>query len=233
MCGRFTLTVHQLGDVVDLLGATIDETQLEHYRPRYNVAPGEAHWLLRHKDGERQVVPAQWGLINHWAKDPRVGFKQINARAETLAKRPAYREAFRQRRAVVIADGFYEWRGPKGAREPLWFHPRDRGLLLMAGLYESWKSPDTGEFLRTFTVITTTPNRVVAPIHDRMPAVIAQTALDDWLIGETPARLLGPAPDDHLVMHPASPRLNQAGQDDPDVLDPDDPRARRQLGLFS
>ncbi|MEZ4441832.1 MAG: SOS response-associated peptidase [Polyangiaceae bacterium] len=233
MCGRFTLTVHQLGDVVDLLGASIDPELLAGYHPRYNVAPGETHWLLRQKEGRREVIPAGWGLINHWAKDPRVGFKQINARAETLTTRPAFRDAFRQRRGVVLADGFYEWRGPKGAREPLRFHRPDDGLMLLAGLYEGWRDPETGDFRRTFTIVTTKPNRLVAPIHDRMPVVIEMEDLDAWLTGEAPETLLHPAPDDALVMEPASPRLNQAGQDDPDVLDPEDPRARRQLGLFS
>lgn len=232
MCGRFTLTVHQLGDVVEQLDASIDEAFLDAYRPRYNVAPGEQHWLLRSKEGRRQILPADWGLINHWSKDPRVAYKQINARAETLAERPAYRDAFRSRRCLIPADGFYEWRGPKGQREPLWFHPADGGLLLLAGLYEGWMDPVTGEVKKTFTIVTTEPNELVRPIHDRMPAIVPATRIDAWLVGEAPEKVLGPAEEGALVMHPASPRLNRAGEDDPDLLDPDDPQVKKQMSLF-
>ena len=232
MCGRFTLTVHQLGDVVEQLDATIDAILLDDFRPRYNVAPGERHWLLRSKEGRRQIIPADWGLINHWAKDPRVAYKQINARAETLAERPAYRDAFRSRRCIIPADGFYEWRGPKGQREPLWFHPAEGGLLLLAGLYEGWMDPVTGEVKKTFTIVTTEPNDLVRPIHDRMPAIVPAHRLDEWLVGEAPQKVLGPAADDMLVMDPASPRLNRAGEDDPDLLDPDDPLVKKQMSLF-
>lgn len=232
MCGRFTLTVHQLGDVVEQLDATIDPELLEQYRPRYNVAPGEQHWLLRSKEGRRQVIPADWGLINHWATDPRIAYQQINARAETLAQRPAYRDAYQSRRCIIPGDGFFEWRGPKGAREPMWFHPREGGLLLFAGLYEGWTDPETGEVKKTFTIVTTEPNQLVAEVHDRMPAIVSARRIDDWLEGAPPADLLGPAPDDALAVRPASPRLNRAGEDDPDVLDPDDPKLKKQMSLF-
>ena len=183
MCGRFTLTVHQLGDVAEQLGASIDPELLEQYHPRYNVAPCESHWLLRSKAGRREVIPADWGLINHWSKDARVAYQQINARMETLAERPTYRDAFRSRRCVIPADGFYEWRGPKGAREPLWFHPPEGGLLLFAGLYEGWVDPVTGEVMKTFTIVTSPPNELVRPIHDRMPAIVPTDRLDEWLEG--------------------------------------------------
>jgi putative SOS response-associated peptidase YedK len=232
MCGRFTLTVHQLGDVVEQLDALIDDDLLEQYRPRYNVAPGETHWLLRSKEGRRQIIPADWGLINHWSKDPRIAYKQINARAETLAERPAYRDAFRSRRCLIPADGFYEWRGPKGEREPLWFHPPEGGLLLFAGLYEGWVDPVTGEVKKTFTIVTTAPNELVRPVHDRMPAIVPAEHIDRWLSGQPPKDLLGPAPAKCLDVSPASPRLNRAGPDDPALLDPNDPLFHRQLNLF-
>jgi putative SOS response-associated peptidase YedK len=202
------------------------------YRPRYNVAPGDRHYVLRVKAGEREVIAADWGLINHWSKDPSVAFKQINARAEGIAERPAWRDAFVSRRCVVLADGFYEWRGPKGAREPLWFHRPDAALMLFAGLYEGWLDPTTGDVKKTFTVVTTTPNPLVAPIHDRMPAIVAERDIDAWLTGSEPAKLLAPAPPESMAMHPASPRVNTAVNDDPMCLDADDPMARRQLSLF-
>jgi putative SOS response-associated peptidase YedK len=240
MCGRFTLTVHQLGSVIDKLGATVDPELAGLYRPRYNIAPGDQHWMLRRKEGARILTPAGWGLINSWAKDPNVGFRQINARAETLAERPAFRDSFQRKRCLIPADGFYEWRGPRGQREPLRFHlaerfdQQDDGLILFAGLYDGWCDPTTGEWRKTFTIITTEPNAAVRPVHDRMPAIIPMNRADDWLAGEHPGALLGPAPDPDglLVVTPASPRVNTARYDDPDLLDPDDPRVPKQLGLF-
>lgn len=232
MCGRFTLTIHQIGSVVDKLGASLDPELAGLYRPRYNVAPGDQHWMLRQKEGQRVLSLAGWGLINSWASDPNIGFRQINARAETLSERPAYRDAFRSKRCLIPADGFYEWRGPRGRREPLWFHPPDGGLLLFAGLYDGWCDPATDSWKKTFTIITTEPNDVVRQVHDRMPAVIALDRADDWLRGEHPAELLRPAPNHALVKSPASPRVNSARHDDPDLLDPDDPRVPKQLALF-
>lgn len=232
MCGRFTLTIHQLGSVIDKLGASLDPELAGLYRPRYNVAPGDQHWMLRHKAGQRIVSPAGWGLINSWSKDPSVGFRQINARAETLSERPAYRDAFRSKRCLIPADGFYEWRGPRGRREPLWFHPPEGGLILFAGLYDGWCDPTTGAWKKTFTVITTDPNEVVREVHDRMPALISLEHADAWLIGEHPAELLRPAPAHALIASPASPRVNSARFDDPGLLDPDDPRVPKQLALF-
>ena len=232
MCGRFTLTVHQMGDVLEQLGAFVAPEHLASYRPRYNVAPGNMHWILRHARGRRELLPASWGLINHWSTDEAVGFKQINARAETLAVRPAYRDAFASRRCVLPADGFYEWRGPRGAREPMWFHRSDGGLLWLAGLYESWTDPRSGEVRKTFTIVTTEANERVRPVHDRMPAIVSVDRLDDWLVGEPRPDLLTPAPDELLQVRPASPRVNSAEHDDPGLLDPDDPLARKQLSLF-
>lgn len=233
MCGRFTLTVERFVTVATSLGATIAEDSLSDYRPRYNIAPGNQHWVLRSQAAGREIVPATWGLINHWAKDPKIGWRQINARAETLARKPAFREAFRERRCVVIADGFYEWRGPRSAREPLWFHAPDRGLLLFAGLYESWRNPDTAERRRTFTIITTAANEVVAPVHDRMPAVLLPADIDTWLTGEQPQSVLRPVSPAALAQAPASTRVNSVANDDPGLLDPADPaRKPKQLALL-
>jgi putative SOS response-associated peptidase YedK len=234
VCGRFTLTVHHLGSVIEKLGAVVaPEAQqaLEAYQPRYNIAPSESHWLVRTKFGQREAMPAFWGLINNWATDPSVAFRQINARSESLLERPAFRDAFKKRRCLIPADGFYEWRGPKNKREPLRFHRPDGGVLYFAGLYERWQEPE-GSLRRTFTIVTTGANALVAPIHDRMPAIIPEGDVEAWLAGEPDLALLRPAPEDWLVITPASPRVNAAGPDDPDLLDPDDPRVPKQLGLF-
>jgi len=232
MCGRFTLTIHQLGSVIEAVGAFVAPEVLATHTPRFNVAPSNDHVLLRHQGGRREVVRASWGLINHWSADPSVAFKQINARAETLSVRPAYRDAFARRRCLLPADGFYEWRGPRGQRQPIWFHRPDRAVMWFAGLYESWSHPETGEQKRTFTVITTSPNSLVAEVHDRMPAIISPGEFDRWLHGPKPSGVLKAAPPDALRASPASLRVNSAANDDPGLLDPDDPLVAKQLTLF-
>ena len=221
MCGRFTLTTRSTEELARLLGvgpAAFDEAE---YRPRYNIAPTQPHWIVRQRREERELRPARWGLVNHWARDHKRAAAQINARAEGLDRRKAFREALTRRRCLVPADGFFEWTGPKTARQPLWFHRRDGGLLLFAGLYESWRpAPDRRE--RTFTIITTDANATVAPIHDRMPAILDARAADDWIFeGHGPddvRTLLMPAATDLLIAEPVPRRLNSVANDDPDCL---------------
>jgi putative SOS response-associated peptidase YedK len=173
---------------------------------------------------EREILPAKWGLVNSWAKDAKRAAKQINARAETIASNAAFREAFTKRRCVVPADGFYEWIGAGSARQPIWFHRPDGKLILFAGLYESWPAtPDNWQ--RTFTIITTTPNDMVAPIHDRMPVVLTGGAVDYWLDPreedtESLRKLLAPAPEDLLTKQPVSQRVNSVKNDDAACLEP-------------
>ena len=141
MCGRFTLTVADREELARELGVSPDAFDENEYRPRWNIAPLQWHWIVHMEGEDRQVLRARWGLVNSWAKDNKRAGQQINARAETIDSRPAFRAAFKSRRCVVPADGFYEWTGPKGKRTPLWFHRPDGGLLLFAGLYEPWR-PD-------------------------------------------------------------------------------------------
>src|SRR5690606_14532153 len=192
----------------------------------------DACWIARSLGGAREICVARWGLVNHWAKDPAVGYKQINARAETLAARPAFRDAFRSRRSLVLADGFYEWQGPRRQREPLWFHAPDRAPLYLAGLHESYTDPASGERVRTFTIVTTAANARVRPVHDRMPVLVRPEDAGRWLEGDDPAALLVPAPEAALVASPASPRVDRDEHDDRELLTPDDPRVPRQMGLF-
>lgn len=229
MCGRFTLTVHHISSSLERLGVNWAPEVLEGYRPRYNIAPSNRHWFLRSDAARRELVPATWGLINHWSKDPSVAFKQINARAETLAERPAFREAFKKRRCVIPADGFYEWHGPKGARDPVWFHGADGGLLWFAGLFEDWVRPQTGEVKTTFTIVTTAANELVSSVHNRMPALIAEGDFDAWLEGEAPGALLRPAPVDRLKARPVSRRVSSVKYDDPACLEP---ASSKQIKLF-
>jgi putative SOS response-associated peptidase YedK len=176
---------------------------------------------MRYED--RELLPATWGLVNSWAKDKKRAAGQINARAETIADRPAFRDAFQKRRCVVPADGFFEWTGPTGARQPLWYYRPDGGLLLFAGLYESWQ-PEPGQWERTFTIITTEANAIVREVHDRMPVILPEERINDWLFGrqensEALRAMLVPAPDALLTVRHVSPRVNSAREDDPGVLE--------------
>lgn len=223
MCNRFTLTNTQRAWLAAGLGVDIDDIPAEGIPPRYNIAPTDRHWIVRPKREERELVPARWGLVNSWARDRKRAAQQTNARAETLTGRAAFREAFARRRCVVPADGFFEWTGPKTGRRPLWFHRPDGGLLLFAGLYESWW-PAPGERERTFTIVTTGANGLMAPIHERMPVILAQETVDEWLYPQQDtlalAALLVPPPDDLLVATPVSTRVNSVKNDDPACLEP-------------
>jgi putative SOS response-associated peptidase YedK len=229
MCGRFTLTKEDAQELALELG--VDPDLFKDYKPRYNIAPTDPHWVVRMKYEERELLPARWGLVNSWAKDAKRAAQQINAKAETLAERPVFREAFTKRRCIVPADGFFEWVGPKTARQPIWFHREDGGLILFAGLYEFWKRE--GEWEATFTIVTTEPNETVAPIHDRMPVVLPEPAVDGWLDpneedAEKLRGLLVPAAEGVLVATHVSPRANSVKNDDPGVLEPVAARAEME-----
>lgn len=227
MCGRFSLTYQERQRLADELGVSVEDIPVERYRPRFNVAPTDEHWILRLQHEDRELLPAKWGLVNSWAKDARQAARQINARAETVATAAAFRDAFHSRRCVVPADGFYEWRQSGGARQPFWLHRGEGGLLLFAGLYESWQ-PQPGHWQRTFTIITTDANQTVSSIHDRMPVILHPDAVDEWLFREEKdveklQRLLKPAPDELLAATAVSQRVNSVRNDDPACLDPAEP----------
>ncbi|HWC28639.1 MAG TPA: SOS response-associated peptidase [Dehalococcoidia bacterium] len=224
MCGRFTLTWRERERLAAELGVDPSEIPEADYKPRWNIAPTDPHWIVRIRLEEREILPAKWGLVNTWAKDAKRAAAQINARAETIATSGAFRDAFANRRCVVPADGFYEWVGAGNDRRPIWFHRPDDQLILFAGLYESWPAtPDTWQ--RTFTIITTTPNAVVTPIHDRMPVILNDEAADRWLDPRETDKdllksLLAPAPEDALVTLAVSQRVNSVRNDDPACLQP-------------
>ncbi len=160
--------------------------------------------------------------MNSWAKDASRASMCINAKAETVDKLPSFREAFEKRRCIVLADGFYQWRGSKARREPLWIHPADDALLLFAGLFEAWQ-PQPGEWRTTFTIITTAANRTIEPIHNRMLVILDGAGAADWMNGREPnpislKRLLVPAPD-FLMVRPASPLVNSVKNEGPELLE--------------
>jgi putative SOS response-associated peptidase YedK len=222
MCGRFTITRRDGNSLAAELGVPADS--LADYRPRYNVAPTQKHYIVRIKYENREVIPASWGLVRSGSKDASMAAKCINARSETIEARNAFRDAFHKRRCVVPADGFFEWTGPKTARQPTWFHREDSGLLLFAGLYEAWQK-EAGVWETTFTILTTTANALLASYHDRMPAILADREADDWMDPRAPApralkRFLVPAAADLLIATPVSPDVNNVDNDSPDLLAP-------------
>lgn len=216
MCGRLTLTRPDLDDVARAFGAEIEAESAHGYRPRWNVAPTQDHWIVRVEGGARRVVPARFGIAGC---DGRL---LVNARAETAADLRTFRDAFLDARCVVPADGFYEWQGGRRDRTPLWFHAPDGALLLLAGLaFER-----DGE--RRFVVVTTAANERMRPVHDRMPALLSRDAAVAWLQRADPS-LLRPAPEAWLAAREVSPRVNDPREDGPALLEA---APRRQLTLL-
>jgi putative SOS response-associated peptidase YedK len=223
MCGRFTLTWEEWRQVAGALGVENEGEAAASYRPRFNIAPTDEHFIITSEFERRKARRARWGLVNRWARDNRRASQCINAKAETLEQRPSFSEAFRQRRCIVPADGFFEWTGPKAKRQPLWIHPRDGALMLFAGLYESWY-PERNQPEVTFTIVTCAANAVIAEIHDRVPVVLDERAAEDWMNPreqDPPSlkRLLAPARADVLLMRPASLLVNSVKNDNPALLD--------------
>jgi putative SOS response-associated peptidase YedK len=221
MCGRFTITRRDGNSLAAELGVPTES--FVDYKPRYNVAPLQMHFVVRVEFENRQLIPARWGLVNRWAKDASMAGKCINARSETVETRPAFRDAFKKRRCAVPADGFFEWTGPKTARRPIWFHREGGQILLFAGLYEAWQKKP-GEWETTFTILTTAANALMAPYHDRMPVILADRDADDWMDPRAPdatalKRLLVPAPEDLLITTPVSPKLNSVKNDCAELLE--------------
>jgi putative SOS response-associated peptidase YedK len=220
MCGRFTLT-RSAAEVAEHFGLG----SLPELAPRFNVAPTQEAPIVRLRStGERVLEWRRWGLVPPWAKDATGGARMINARIESVAERPAFREALRRRRCLVPADGFYEWQGRAGRRRPHHLALPGGALFALAGLYERWLGPG-GEAVDSFTVLTRPARGVVAGLHDRMPLIVDPPGYAAWLdrtAGE-PARLLAALPGAlgaSLVARPVDTRVNDVRNDDPACLAP-------------
>lgn len=224
MCGRFTLALSpdQLAAAFDL-----EVPPPEDLTPRYNIAPTQAVAVIPNRE-PRRVEFFQWGLVPAWAKDPKIGNSLINARGETVAEKPAFRAAFKKRRCLVLADGFYEWRregaGARAPKTPMYIQLKDGRPFAIAGLWETWTTP-AGERQLTCTLITTAANTLMAPIHDRMPVILPPAAYAAWLTpGDLPAvealALLQPFDPDQMTARPVSTRVNNPRYDAPDILTP-------------
>jgi putative SOS response-associated peptidase YedK len=190
---------------------------------RYNIAPTDEAIVVVERDDRRALKGYRWGLIPHWAPDARIASRTFNARAESIASMPAFRESFRRRRCLVPVDAFYEWKRLEGVRQPYRVFRADGQPLALAGLWAGWKDPETGEVRRTFTIVTTTPNAVVAELHNRMPVVVPDEAWARWLDprptdpGELRA-LLEPSDQVALEIAPASRLVNDVRNDGPQLL---------------
>ena len=225
MCGRFTLALspEELAQLMALDAALDRELGLG---PRYNIAPGQeiVAAVQATPEAPREARVFRWGLVPSWAEDPAIGYRLINARSETAAAKPAFRDAYRRRRCLVPADGFYEWQRRAGRKQPWHFRVTDAPGFCMAGLWETWGPPD-GVPLETCTLLTTSANELLRPIHDRMPVILGRENYERWLTAqpddETGLRdLLRPFPAEAMDARPVSPLVNSPRSDVPACIEP-------------
>lgn len=223
MCGRFTND------------ATPERVEKEFkvgklnpgvFKPRFNIAPQQMIGAVIESGGERRAESFRWGLIPSWAKDDAIGNKLINARAETLAEKPSFKNAFRARRCIIPASGFYEWQKKgAGGKQPFYFYLKEKQVFGFAGLWEEWLDKESGELVETCTIITTEANAVLEPVHDRMPVILKAEDYDEWLDEKhkNTARLqnlLIPYRADEMASHAVGKSINYAETDSPELIKP-------------
>ncbi len=221
MCGRYTLKT-----APELLAEQYDIQSLPPLQSRYNIAPGQQVLAVRipPEGSLREGGLFRWGLIPSWAKDHKMGDRMINARAETVGQKPAFRGPFRHRRCLVVADGFYEWQREGRIKQPFYFQMKDGGPFGFAGLWDRWQGPD-GKSVESCTLLTTEPNALLGPIHHRMPVIIDPRHYTDWLDPEAWNQnllqtLLRPYPAEKMIGFPVTLRVNNPRNDDPQCLVP-------------
>lgn len=221
MCGRFT-QFHS----AQAIAKAFQLAEVPELAPHYNIAPTQAiaTVLQTAPQATRQLRFLRWGLIPSWSKDPAIGARLINARAETVAEKPSFRSAFRHRRCLIPADGFYEWQRQNGQKQPFYFHLQDHQPFAFAGLWEQWQSPE-GEAVETCTILTTEANELLEPVHDRMPVILPPDDYDTWLdpalqTANQLQSLLRPYPSDQMLAYPVGRAVNRTSFDDPDCIQP-------------
>lgn len=219
MCGRFTYAT-EFRDIrirFDL------ERDIPLFSPRYNIAPGQDAPVIVNPEGAPDLRLMHWGLVPSWAKDPSIGNRMINARAETLAEKPSFKRLLGKKRCLVLADGFYEWRKEGKRKVPMRFVLKSREPFVFAGLWDTWKKPD-GNMLESFTIVTTEPNEVLRPIHNRMPVVLPRENERAWLDPATSDHaklqsLLKPYPGDDMEGYDVSTIVNSPTNDRPECIE--------------
>jgi len=215
MCGRYALTSSPA-----VIAERFHLLWTPELAPHYNIAPGQAIPVVRETGQGRELAFLRWGLIPSWAKEASIGMRLINARGETLADKPAFRSAYRQRRCLIPADAFYEWKAIAGRKQPYCIRLRDEGPFGMAGLWEHWKAPD-GQAVESCTIVTVDANALIAQLHDRMPLIVAPEDYDAWLRAGSKELPHAVAAGD-MRYHPVSPLVSNARNDVPACLEPID-----------
>jgi len=230
MCGRFALKIP-----VQTLMALFDFIPTTATVPRYNIAPSQPVLIVRQEMSKRKGLLVRWGLVPSWAKDPAIGNRMINTRSETIASKPAFRDAYRYRRCLIPADGFYEWRKQGKQKQPYFIYRVDKQPLGLAGLWEHWQDAHGNE-LETCTILTTSANETIKPLHERMPVIVETEGWQSWLNPDTPAELLEgllrPGAEGILETHPVDSRMNRPDVDDAKCLEPLASPNMGDAGLF-
>jgi len=204
MCGRFALysSFNAIKDYADILN------EIGELESNFNVAPGQIIPIVMIVNKKKILEPVKWGLVPFWAKDPKIGYRMINTRAETISEKPSFKAAFKYRRCLIPANGFYEWKKPE--KQPYFIHLKDRELFTFAGIWEEWHHPD-GSSVRTCSIITTEPNQKMQEIHNRMPVILSREDEEKWLKKNEKKELLTllkPCAYDLIEMHPVSKAVN-------------------------
>ncbi len=230
MCGRFTLS-----QSADAIAKAFQVDEVPEFPPRYNIAPTQPVPVVRMEGAQpsRKLVLLYWGLVPSWANDLKMGVRMINARAETVAEKPSFRTAFKRRRCLIIADGFYEWQKidgkqandqkTKGKKQPFYFQVGDHQPFAFAGIWEHWEG--SGEAIESCAILTTEANQVLQPVHERMPVILQPEDYEQWLDpsvqkAESLQPLLRPYPPDTMQRYPVSPQVNSPSFDTPDCIQP-------------
>lgn len=217
MCGRFVQSFDPL-----VVQHELSLTSVPDIPPRFNVAPTQRVPIVTNERPHDMSI-LQWGLIPSWAKDTAMSGKLINARAETLDEKPSFRNAFKSRRCIVPVSGFYEWQADAEGKQPLYIHPTDAPFFTLAGLWETWKNPATGEIIPTFTIITTAANDFMRQFHERMPVILSRDDRHAWLTADDPhlrKALLQPYDPARMIAYPVSKMVNKPANDTPECIVP-------------
>lgn len=223
MCGRYSLvTTESLAKRFDVMAETYDMVA-DKIEPHYNISPGQFNPIIRSIDGKNEVALMKWGLVPFWAKDSKQAYNMINARAESIATKPAYRKSFKTQRCIVPANGFFEWQKYEGdgQKQPYYIHLKNQEIMGFAGLYDEWEE-ENGKKNKTYTIITTDANAQMEKIHDRMPVILGPEDEKVWL-SDAPSELLSsllvPYQGDYMEMYPISTAVNRPSNDTVDVIE--------------